>query len=293
YTFESEDKLSVGISQVPFGIQPYASHSFWFQMPYYLGLEDDYDAGFKYTFNRFDNLDLDLAYYHSSEPEGPANGSISWGNGSGRYSYDIVNDNGYSIREQSQGNVRAAYHLNDMVELGASAQVGGIYNTETEESEFSYAAAAHGDISFLEQGNLQLEYINYDYAAKDADGNDIAAVPMGAYGIPYNVASKGQIAVGGVSWAFPVDNASPVNEVKPYVDYSILIKDEDEFNGDVYDSQLLVPGVLVTAGPIYTYIDVPFGKNHPWLTDSFGSGLAQGTDADWNYNVNINLGYYF
>ena len=40
--------MQVGVHQVPFGILPWASHNFYFQLPYYLGLEDDYDLGVKH-----------------------------------------------------------------------------------------------------------------------------------------------------------------------------------------------------------------------------------------------------
>jgi hypothetical protein len=73
---------------------------------------------------------------------------------------------------------------------------------------------------------------------------------------------------------------------------------------------------MLTAGKVYTYIDLAVGKNQPWLTDSFGTGLGKGhsysnqpTDyyynlsragqavptqkLKWNYRFNINIGYYF
>ena len=51
---------------------------------------------------------------------------------------------------------------------------------------------------------------------------------------------------------------------------------------------------MVTAGPIYAYIDYAMGKNQPWFTDDFGKGLGSGIEDDeWNGRFNINLGYYF
>ena len=35
---------------------------------------------------------------------------------------------------------------------------------------------------------------------------------------------------------------------------------------------------MITAGPIYTYIDYAMGKNQPWLTDAFGKGLGSGVE---------------
>ena len=45
-------QVQLGIMQSPFGIQPYASHSWWFGLPYYMGLEDDYDAGIKAIYSQ-------------------------------------------------------------------------------------------------------------------------------------------------------------------------------------------------------------------------------------------------
>jgi len=51
---------------------------------------------------------------------------------------------------------------------------------------------------------------------------------------------------------------------------------------------------MVTAGNVYTYVDIARGKNQPWLTQNFGTGLAQGVnDAEWQTRFNINIGYYF
>jgi len=43
-TDEDRD-VRAGVVKVPFGLLPFASHSFWFGSGYYLGLEDDYDLG--------------------------------------------------------------------------------------------------------------------------------------------------------------------------------------------------------------------------------------------------------
>jgi hypothetical protein len=45
YDFAPKWQGQLGITQAPFGILPYASHSYWFGLPYYFGLEDDYDIG--------------------------------------------------------------------------------------------------------------------------------------------------------------------------------------------------------------------------------------------------------
>ncbi len=51
YNFTDDLQVQLGIHQVPFGLQPFASHNFWFSGLYYIGLEDDYDMGIKLLYN--------------------------------------------------------------------------------------------------------------------------------------------------------------------------------------------------------------------------------------------------
>jgi hypothetical protein len=44
--------MKLGVSQVPFVIPGFASHYWWFQIPYYLGLEDDYEMGLSFDLSR-------------------------------------------------------------------------------------------------------------------------------------------------------------------------------------------------------------------------------------------------
>jgi hypothetical protein len=51
---------------------------------------------------------------------------------------------------------------------------------------------------------------------------------------------------------------------------------------------------MITAGSVYTYVDVAMGQNHPWLGPNYGTSLAAGTpDANMWTRFNINMGYYF
>ncbi|MDN5291450.1 MAG: hypothetical protein PWQ06_1689, partial [Anaerophaga sp.] len=112
---------------------------------------------------------------------------------------------------------------------------------------------------------------------------------------------EGDIWVAGLAYSIPVE-WGPISNIQPYVDYSVINKAEDNFES----SQHLVPGMLITAGSIYTYVDWAFGKNNAWLGpdisdeegnvvySTWSSGLAEGLeDADWESRFNINIGYYF
>jgi hypothetical protein len=49
-----------------------------------------------------------------------------------------------------------------------------------------------------------------------------------------------------------------------------------------------VLGVAVSAGGLYTYLDLVRAQNHPFI-----GGTLAGEDDDWNTRLNINFGYYF
>ena len=309
YKFSDIVYTKLGVSQVPFGITSFASHSYFFQAPYYVGLEDDYDMGIKFDITPTEDIDISLAYYRQPEPNG------SGGNTS-RYSYDIVSgmgaivdvDGNYkqtqaSLSELDQFNARVAWRFVPDWEVGLSGQVGGIYNSTLNKSETSNAFAAHlvGDFGKF---NLKTEFVHYNYKANDDAGNRLDVVQMGAYGADYpgatpddngfvnytgGVAAKANMYVAGLAYTIPV-SWGPISSIQPYIDYTYVDKANEYFE----DTHHLIPGFLVSAGPIFAYFDYAMGKNQPWFTDDFGKGLGSGSkDAEWNGRLNINIGYYF
>ncbi len=318
YDFSDDLHMQLGVTQVPFGNLMYNSHSWWFNLPYYMGLEDDFNMGVKFSYDVSDEFNIMAAYFRQQEPAGPAYGSASFGGpGAGTYSYNVIPDDAgalsstgvtSSIQDWNQFNVRAAYQLGAS-EIGVSGKLKGIYNSVLDETEYGHAVAAHADIN-VDNFNIILQFINYDYDAKDDAGNSLDRVQMGAYGDPYygdGVASAGNIVTAGVAYTHAVD-WGPITSIQPYIDYSYMTKDGSlQVAGQSYDfedTHMLVPGFLISAGSVFTYVDLAMGKNQPWLTDSFGTGMGAGhldangvpipvEDLDWNVRFNINIGYYF
>jgi outer membrane murein-binding lipoprotein Lpp len=292
YDFSESVQAQLGVTQVPFGILPYASHNFFFQLPYYVGLEDDYDAGIKLVYDR-GPWNLQLAFFKSSE-YGAAN--------SERYSYDVVHYDvvhaeddidEYRNEESNQLNVRLAYTLDHgkrgSTELGLSGEVGQLYNSTTDSNGSRVAGAVHLNTT-LDRWNLMVEALRYQYNQDNPAGLDDGFVVMGAYDAPYKVARAGNIYMAGLSYSLPVQ-WGPITDLTLYDDYSFLDKDESDYK----DSQQNVLGVAITAGPVYTYIDFAMGKNPPWLGPGWTDSLARGDGADdeWHTRFNINFGYYF
>lgn len=317
YSFSDNLSMQLGVTQVPFGNITYNSHSWWFMSGYYVGLEDDHNMGLKFDYDVNDRFNIMAAYFRQQDPAGPAHNVAPYaGPGAGTYSYNVIPDadgvlsgSPAHIRELNQLNVRLGYMLAPTFEVGVSGQLKGLYNSVLDDAEYGHALAVHADGTF---GNwsTKVQFINYDYAARNDDGVLMDRVQMGAYGDPYygdGVAARANILSVGGGRSIDVD-WGPISNIMPYVDYALMTKDGSlEVDGQMFDfedSHMLVPGFLITAGNIWTYVDFALGKNHPWLTDNFGTGMGAGQldeagrpipaeDLDWNLRFNINIGYYF
>ena len=65
YRFNEKEEIQVGLAQIPFGIQQYNSHNWFFNLTYYFGLEDDHDMGVKYV-HIDDKFEYNLAFFKNS-----------------------------------------------------------------------------------------------------------------------------------------------------------------------------------------------------------------------------------
>lgn len=311
YRFNPTTNLQLGITQVPFGLLTYASHSWWFMTPYYVGLEDDHQIGFNLT-KEILGWRFNLAYFLLSEPRGT--NELSFGvPGSARYSYDVVPVPGNNNIERRQFNIRAV-KLFMSGEIGLSLQTHEVYNQQTTHRGHQFAGAIHFENNW-EKWNLKSQVLYYKYNnVQDDDGLTLDFVQMGAYGFgTYDVASEAAMYTLGISYDIPVQ-WGPIRNIQLYSDYTYM----DKFNKVQIDGKtqqfapthMLVPGALVSAGKIYCYFDIAMGANQPWLTDSFGGnsiGSGRGINylepigpdnpidpnPSWNTRLNINLGYYF
>jgi hypothetical protein len=282
YRFNEKDELQVGLTQVPFAIQQYNSHNWFFNLGYYMGLEDDHDMGIKFM-HLGDRIEYQLAYFKNAE-------ELNFGDVSAvsysRYSYDVAGDN----KEVHQGNAKLVYKWGDSLRsrLGASAQYGGLYNIVTKDFGKHYAFAGHYEANY-KLWNLKLEAILVAHDPENAPGESRDIITMAAYGAPYEVAADFNLYSLALARDVPVD-WGPVSNLQFYNDFGYMQKKVSAFE----DSFMNVTGVLVTAGNLYTYIDYAAGYNHSWLGGNFVDDFARGNpDAKWEARFNINFGFYF
>lgn len=318
HDFSNKLQMQLGVTQVPFGALEFSGNSWWFHLPYYFGLEDDYDTGIKFKWQN-KNWTYHFAYFLMAEPRGvsePGYGSFL----SARYSYDVIPEDGYNgNKERNQLNARAEYEKGKFL-MGLSAQFGEIYNSTTEETFNHWATAFHSQYSLKEEAKIKFQFTHYDYPnSVDDAGNPVDHINMGAYGFnTYQVASSASTFSLGLSYEYKVD-WRPISSLTFYDDYSYMHKyGSIEILGRDYefvDSHQNILGFMVTAGNTFTFFDIASGINQPWLSSAFGgNALSSGrgenveeavgvteegmlnpplANPTINTRFNINIGYYF
>jgi hypothetical protein len=324
YEFSDARQVQVGVSQVPFGIQPYASSSWFFNSTYYVGLEDDYDAGVKALYQA-NGWDIQGAFYLNDERT-----DFFAGTNFSRYSYDVAPVSGFPafstdpsdvsgytvvpggnqtrspISEENQFNVKVAYQFDHgglgFTKVGVSGQRGQLLNKNTGDTDWHAAYAVHlqgryeGFEAKLEVARQELNppLTDAEQAAFENDaGVDYQAddfVVMGAYNFPQRVASEHTVYSSSLAYHILVD-VGPISEFKPYYDFSLVTKEIDAWN----DNATHNVGVLTSAGPLFVYTDLNISKGHPFNhpADNFASVVAENNDNEWRVAFNMNIGLYF
>ena len=284
YEFAEDNRLDIGISQVPFGILPFRSHNFWFMIPYYVGLEDDYDAGIKWHNNDLGNWTVDLAFYINEEYGDTTNFD--------RYSVDVVREGEQQNEERNQFNIRLAYDWkhtkNSYTELGVSGRYGDLDNRTTNRTGDYWSASVHAN-AFLGPWNLMLEGMRYEYNPENPAGVSNDLILMANLSSKRLVAARADIYVANVAYDFGAVGWK-INRLNCYNNYSYMDKDVDSFK----NSQLNDIGCLVTMGPFWIWIDYILGKNAWYLNDSeTDSGFGPGGTDEWERRLNVNFEWYF
>ncbi len=282
YNFSDELQMQLGITQVPFGILPYPSHSFWFTGNYYLGYEDDYDTGIKFIHNPNDDWTFHYAFFKNPEYANDARAD--------RYSFDLVTGGDQFNTETNQLNFRAERHLtfseDSNMNLGLSLQAGQIYNRATEKNGDRWAVMGHMD-SYFGPWNLRLQAMRYNYNPENPEGVSDDFVQKGAFAFPFLMASEANVYTYSLSRSFNVD-WGPITWANCYNEGTFI--DPRVSNSD--ESIQSVTGCSVAAGGVFAYFDWIAGKNM-WFAGGDGIGRDAGTAGKWRSRLNINIGYYF
>lgn len=282
YDFNEKSHLKVGLIPAYFGVQQFNSHSWFFQLPFYLGFEDDHDMGISYDYEN-EKIQLDIGFYKNGE-------ELSFSDNSpvsdARYNYDFSGRN----KEINQLNIRFNYKFGKKAiqKLGTSLQYGGIWNIDTKEVGSHAALGLQYEMDY-KKWNVKAQFLTYNNKAENAPGENRDVIEMTAYGAPYNTAAKASIYSFSVAYTIPVE-WGPITSLQLYNDYSYMNKAVEEWE----DTQMNVLGMLLSANPVYIYVDYALGKHQPWLGPQWTDALTTGDPNNgWEARFNVNIGYYF
>jgi hypothetical protein len=294
YDFTDTWQGQAGITRVPFGNLPYNSHNFFFSSNYYLGLEDDYDAGLNANYQS-GPWDLQLAFYLNDE-QGGIDGFVD--NRSDRYSYDVVGqrpeaegtfaDPTQELAENNTFNGRLAYTFGEGASNNTEIGVSGMYGELNDGSDNvgtqqAYALHLNG---YYGRWNVQLQATKFEY---DLDSG-LEKMAVGAYSFYDTIPAEATTYTANVAYILPV-SAGPISSLTFYNDYSIVTDKsgvDPNTLEDLDDTVMNVTGMALAAGSLYTYFDFIIGENQPFIGGSMG---ANGDET--NKRFNINVGYYF
>lgn len=145
------------------------------------------------------------------------------------------------------------------------------------------ALAEDADLTALQQQveQMQAQIDALEEAAQPEASQD--GIHVGAYAFYDEIPSKASTYLGNVAYRLPVQ-FGPVTDLTFYNDYSYVT----DKTGGLSDTWMNSTGVAITAGGLFSYVEVVNAKNQPFIGGSMGN-----PDDKHNTRYNINVGYYF
>ncbi|MBT82177.1 MAG: hypothetical protein CL587_17500 [Alteromonadaceae bacterium] len=282
-TWHYDEYLDVtgGITKVPFGLLPFASNSFWFSANYYIGFEDDYDAGVVARYER-GPFTVHAGYFLNDEYNNAAR--------FGRYSFDVADDGEYRNQEDGQYNLRVNYEARllprSTTDIGVSFQQGDIFNFDTQDSGDMTAYAVHLRHN-QKPWKVELQYLDYRYDLAAPEGQLQDRLALSSFEAPFLMASEGQSYMANLAYSLPFTVAS-LEDITCYSEYSRVEGDSEAGS----DSTQWVNGCSFGWSKLFVYVDSIQGKNM-WFSGGSGMGLNFNDDPQSTHRLNISLGVYF
>lgn len=275
WKFTDATQLKAGIQQVPFGLLPTVSQSFWFGSGYYLGIEDDYDPGVV-VLHQAGKTTWHLGWFSGDE----------YGTGAryDRYSFDVAQTDALPYRERQRFNVRVEQTRDwagGELLVGASAFAGKVQNTRTRRHHDHQAAAVHAQWK-RDGWTTQLQWARYRY---NVPGERIA---LSAFQAPFEIAAEADVPSANVAYSF-----GPRGWLDDLTCYSNLSMTRPVgHSSGVRDSWQNVTGCSLQKGVMLTYVDWIAGRNM-WFAGGDGIGINNGGPSRWHSRLNLNIGFYF
>ncbi|MCU7553209.1 OprO/OprP family phosphate-selective porin [Alteromonas sp. ASW11-19] len=281
YTHDEYWKLTAGVTKVPFGLLPFTSNSFWFSANYYIGFEDDYDAGAVLHYERGD-WDVQAGYFMNDEYNDASR--------FGRYTFDVADDGEFRNQEDGQYNLRVNYTgkfiRRAITEVGASYQHGKILNLDTLDEGDMHAYAVHLRHT-QDPIKIDLQYTEFDYDLAAPEGQATDRMAMSSFTFPFLATTKGNSVIANLVYTLPF-KFKALSPIKCYTEYSRVNPDDDA----ALASSQWVNGCSFGWSKLYVYVDSIRGENM-WFSGGPGVGLDLGGRQDTTHRFNVSLGVYF
>ncbi len=310
YKFNKRNRVIIGNTAVPFGIEPYDFHNIGCNINRLLGFSLDRDTGIKYQYE-YGQWAFQTAFFKTADYKRPDNRN--------RWTYDVATmtrydslaayyfpggTNSYNSygsennEESNQFNLKATYTLKhsqySRTEFGLYGQWGQIYNSATSKNGDAWACGAHVDGNWG-RWNLQLEAMTYEYNPEDPDGVDRDVILMQGVLDAFYIASKASLFTANIAYTLPV-NFGPVTHINFHNDYNIMVKAENDWP----DSHYNATGMLFIAGRFRLFVDLILQKN-VCMAGGGIDGLAGARydnpympgSSDWTTTFKMDLGFYF
>lgn len=275
WRLDEESDVRIGVQQVPFGLLPYASHSFWFGSGYYLGLEDDYDPGVVWQ-RRAGGHRWHAAMFFGDE--------YGTGMRTERYSFDVATTDDHPYRERNRVHLR---YQNDSdvgggtLALGASLFAGRIEDRRSGGRHDHRGAALHAQWT-RDGWTLQAQWARYRYEVPQA------RVSLSAFMFPFDVAAEADVPTFNIAWALP--RTGWFDGITCYNNLSMTRPVGDD--PSLRDSWQNVTGCSFARDRMVAYVDWIAGRNM-WFAGGPGVGIDEPGGDRWRSRLNVNLGFYF
>ena len=288
YKFDPSQQVQVGINKVPFGLQPDFGSTFFLGLGNVIGLEDVHDLGVKYIKDG-PEWNLQAAYYatDAGQGEGTSRGGKS-------YSTIVADADDYVVdgSDNTEKN-KLAMRLARKLTLGDwNSEVGGSLLTSTLENQDTGDDGRRTAFAVHYQGKngpwgTALQATRQQMTAENAGTDKV--VTFGSYDGTFNVAAKGNLYVGELSYDLP-GSYWLVSGVKLYGNYSLFDKSESSFQ----DSQRFILGTSFSFKDLWVAVEWLHGKNDPYIGgSSYTQSAGAGGSDQWENQLYTNIGYYF
>lgn len=288
YRFSPDHQLQVGQTVAPFGLSPYFGSTFFETLGNVIGLEDTHDIGFKYL-GQFEDWNVRAAYYPitAQQGRGTSRGGKTYGTTVATADSYVTDGSDNEERDIFIGRLAHNYRQGDWQgEVGVSALASTLRNHDTRKDGRRYAAALH---MTAQNGPWGFQAMAVRQHMTPENPGDDRLVSFGGFDATFNVAAKGNLYVGDISYSL-ASQYGWLSGIKLYANYSLFDKDVGQFN----DSQRLIVGSSFSLGPLWIALEWLHGNNDPYIGGSdFTQSLGAGGSNQWENQLYSNIGYYF